>query len=75
MKVAAPVSEVAEAIRFVLALDAATKLPDVATWSLKLPYGFCGSARHIGVPLGFGRVPMKYNSLVKVLPVPNSCTC
>ncbi len=58
-----------------LALDAATKLPDVATWSLKLPYGFCGSARQMGVPLGFGRVPMKYSSLVKVLPEPSYITC
>jgi hypothetical protein len=70
LNVTATLDVVAEATRFVSALEATTKFPDDATWSLKFPYGFCGSAPQIGIPLGFGRVPMKKSSFVYVLPVP-----
>jgi hypothetical protein len=70
LNVTAALDAVAEATRFVFALEATTKLPEDATWSLKFPYGFCGSAPQIGVPLGFGRVPIKKSSFVYVLPVP-----
>lgn len=69
---AAAPDEAAEAIRLVLALYNATKAPDDATWSWKLPYGFWGNALQMGAPLGLGRVPMKYISFVKVFPEPSS---
>lgn len=70
MNIAAPLAEVAEIMRLVFVVDAATKFPEAASWMVNAPYGFSGRAPHIGLPLGLGRVPIKYSSFVKVCPVP-----
>ena len=70
-KTPAPSAEPADAARLPLPFAAATtNLPDDDALSLKSPYGFCGRLAQIGWLLGFGRVPIKNSSFVKVLPDP-----